>query len=323
MKKLINISEHLKNILNNLPELPGIYKMLDSKGKIIYIGKSKCLKKRVKSYFTDSPKWEKVTKMVSLINDINYIVTDTHLEARLLECNLIKSHQPIFNSQMKNDKRYVYLKMDDYNNYNPLSIVRVREDNTFGPFRSYNTLNNIIDSFRNIYPIIKDKRTYTFDYHILPVAMNQTIYYENQKNLKEILTNEKRLSKIIKQIEKKMKEAASLYRYETASLYRDLIPGLKYLKRGINGYQSLLSKNIVLKLPILDGIKLFWVHNGNILISESYSILKDSNIETFIKKGQALPSTINDRDEKSYIDFRDILYSEIMSLPENMVIILD
>jgi len=180
---LINISDHLKYVLNNIPELPGIYKMLDSKGNIIYIGKSKCLKKRVKSYFINSPKWEKVTKLVSFIHDIDYIITDTHLEARLLECELIKLNQPVFNSQMKNDKRYVYLKVENYNSYSPLSVVRERENNTFGPFRSQSTLRNIIDSLRNIYPITKIKHTYTFDYHILPIIMDQNLFHENKKNL--------------------------------------------------------------------------------------------------------------------------------------------
>ncbi len=317
---MINISNHLKVVLNNIPELPGIYKMLDSRGKIIYIGKSKCLKKRVKSYFANSPKWEKVTKMVSVIHDIDYIVTDTHLEARLLECELIKSNQPVFNSQMKNDKRYVYLKVENYNVYNPLSIVYERDNNTFGPFRSKSTLINIIDSLRNIYPITKNKRTYTFEYHILPKTMDQNLYQENKNNLLVLLSEEKHMIKIMKEVDKKMKEAASIYRYETASFYRDILPGIQYLKNYVHGYQKLLEKNIVLKLPIQTGYKLFWVYKGAIMLKETFSILTDIDIATFIMKGQALPSISLNREEKSFIDFRDILYSEIIALPEDMLI---
>lgn len=153
MRKLKNISKHLENILNSIPELPGIYQMIDSKGNIIYIGKSKCLKKRVKSYFVDTPKWEKVTKMVSLIHDIHYVVTDTHLEARLLECKLIKQVSPFFNSQMKNDKRYVYLSLESNLKRGPLSIVHERGLDTYGPFRSSHTLSDTIESLKNIYPI--------------------------------------------------------------------------------------------------------------------------------------------------------------------------
>lgn len=79
----------LKQKVNQIPALPGVYKMLDSSGQIIYVGKSKCLKKRVQSYFTKSPKQPKIERMIFLIDDIEYIVTDTHLEARLLECQLL------------------------------------------------------------------------------------------------------------------------------------------------------------------------------------------------------------------------------------------
>lgn len=119
---MIYINKSKTKILS-LPESPGIYKMLDKEKNIIYIGKSISLKKRVRTYFSEKPKWEKVKKLAPLIDDIEYIVTDTHLEARLLECEMIKRVKPIFNSQFKNDKGYVYLNIKDYNIYNPISIV--------------------------------------------------------------------------------------------------------------------------------------------------------------------------------------------------------
>lgn len=155
----VNIS-HIRDILKQLPEQPGIYQMLDASNHIIYIGKSKCLKKRVQSYFTNSPKWEKVTRMVSYIHNINYIVTDTHLEARLLECELIKRYKPYFNAQMKNDQRYVYLKLAPFNRYNPFTILAEREDNCFGPFRSKYSLNEFLQKLKNIYPLRKAEDHY-------------------------------------------------------------------------------------------------------------------------------------------------------------------
>ena len=86
----MNLSIELKQKLDSIPQLPGIYKMLDSQGNIIYVGKSKCLRKRIKTYFTGNHERSKIEKLVSLISDIDYIVTDTHLEAKLLECKLIK-----------------------------------------------------------------------------------------------------------------------------------------------------------------------------------------------------------------------------------------
>jgi len=96
----------LKNKRDQIPAQPGVYKMLDASGRIIYVGKSKCLKKRVNSYFTKAFKHSKIEKMVFLIADIEYVVTDTHLEARLLECQLIKEIKPYFNAQMKNDRHF-------------------------------------------------------------------------------------------------------------------------------------------------------------------------------------------------------------------------
>lgn len=92
-------------------------------------------KKRVKSYFTKSPKQPKIERMIFLIDDIDYIVTDTHLEARLLECQLIKELKPYFNSQMKNDRRYFYLNVTHSSHSRGLSIVLEREDRQLGPFR--------------------------------------------------------------------------------------------------------------------------------------------------------------------------------------------
>lgn len=144
------VSNKLKEKLNNIPNLPGIYKMLDSQGRTIYIGKSISLRNRTRSYFTANNKWPKVEKMVGFIDDIEYEVMDTNLEAMLEECKLIKELQPIFNSQFKNHSKYVYLKVSDYNVHNSLSIVYEKEENSYGPFRSRSILVDTIDSFKNL-----------------------------------------------------------------------------------------------------------------------------------------------------------------------------
>jgi excinuclease ABC subunit C len=301
--------------------------MIDSRGTIIYIGKSKCLRKRVKSYFYAAPKWEKIKKMVSLIDSIEYTVTDTHLEARLLECELIKTHKPVFNSQMKNDRNYVFLKIEDYNIYNPLSLVEQREDNTYGPFRRKYALNTLVDLLKNIYPISISNDTYEFEYHLFPIKMDADLFYENRSILINLLSNDHNMALFIRCLDDKMKEAASLYKYETASLYRDIMMDFQYLKNGINGYKDLFSKNILLKIPFQNGIKLFYLSKGNILLKESYTVLIMKEMKLFINKGNKLyskvASNIDNTDEKASIDFRDILYSEVMSLSEDMVVILN
>ncbi len=306
--------------LQHIPELPGIYKMLDARGNIIYIGKSKCLKKRVKSYFVSTPKWEKVTRMVSSIKDIEYIVTDTHLEARLLECRLIKELKPRFNAQMKNDQNYVYLKLDPNHPSKPLSIVQEREEDCFGPFRSKYALSDFITRLNNLYPIKKSGDCYEFEYHLFPVKLDQKEREELCNLFLELFSQEENILKLNKALQLKLEEAAAQYRYEIASMYRDLIQVFTQIKYALNRYQDLSDKNILLKLPYPGGYKLFFVANGHIIKDKSLSTLKEESIREFIQSSllqskDFQPTTEN---EKSLIDYRDILYSEILDLDQDM-----
>lgn len=327
-----DINTELKNKIKTIPLLPGIYKMIDARGRVIYVGKSKCLRKRVQSYFVKDHKWEKIKNLVSRIHDIDYTVTDTHLEARLLECELIKTLKPFFNSRMKNDRRYVYLQLKNNYPHSALAIVNERTANAYGPFRSRNLLDGLIGLLRNIYPISFDGSRYIFEYHIFPVVMDRDTYFANLKILTELLDNEDKMSLFISQAEEEMKKAAEAYRFELAGIYRDIINGLKYIRHGINGYKEIFSKRLVLKIPTADGIKLFYVNKGNILLSEKYkgSSLPDQCLKDFIAKGDALlkdfidieiPASDDDKAAyKATLDYRDILYSEINSLSEDMIL---
>jgi excinuclease ABC subunit C len=318
---MINLSEKLKERLHTLPELPGVYKMLDSQGNIIYIGKSKCLKKRVKSYFVNSPKWEKVNKLVRFIEDIEYEVTDTHLEARLLECELIKNRKPSFNSQMKHDKNYVYLKVDEFNNHSSLSIILDREDNCYGPFRRKFSIYDIIDSLKHIFPMAKTAEGFDFEYHIFPLTLNKDAFETNKTALLELFSDVINVQILTSQLEAKMKEAASSYKFETASKYRDMIEGIKYLSNGIFRYDHMISKDIILKIPVSTGYKLFFVSKGQILYKEFFPSLSNRQINSFIKKSKKQIINLSlDLDDKAGIDFRDIIYSEILSLPKECIL---
>lgn len=320
---MIQVTDKVKEKLNIIPQLPGIYKFLDCNGRIIYIGKSKTLNKRVKSYFVDNPKWDKVSRMTPNIDDLEFVVLDTHIEARLLECELIKSVKPIFNSQMKNDEKYAYIKIEDYNRYNPISIVHNREENSFGPFRRKYSLYKIIESLKNLYPLEKSDASYSFEYHLIPSSMDNDTYNMNKEVLLEIFSSDIHMDAFIKAIEVKMREAASIYKFETASMYRDIIFSLNYLKSGISGYRNMFLKNIVLKIPFDSGIKLFFISHGKIVHKKSYKKLSNKNYNLFIDNCLKLPIPSPSSDEKMSIDYRDILYSEILSLPSSMVTYLD
>ncbi|NLK43234.1 MAG: GIY-YIG nuclease family protein [Tissierellia bacterium] len=315
-----NIPENLIKKVNNIPALPGIYKMLDSHGEVIYIGKSISLKNRVRSYFTKNHNWKKVEKMVSFIHDIEYIITDTHLEARLLECELIKEMKPIFNAQFKNDEKYIYLKVEDYNIYNPLAIVNNREENSFGPFRRRSFVIGLIDSLKNLYPIVKNGENYSFQYNLMPISMDKEAFEANKDALLSILSSQEEMALFINGLEKNMHEAACQLKFASAGYYRDLIYGFKYLNKRINEYKSLLAKDILLKIPLSQGYKLFFISNGQILLKSTFTSLIQGDIENFIDMGRSLKaSPIDDFNEKSSLDFSDIIYSEIKALPKEMV----
>lgn len=317
------MTDKLRDKIKNIPELPGIYKMLDGRGNIIYIGKSKCLKKRVKSYFTGTPKSEKVKKMVGLIRDIEYLVTDTHLEARLLECELIKSILPVFNSQMKRDRGYVYLKVEEYNPYHSLSVIRERDGDSYGPFRSGYSLQDFTRLMENLYPLQYVEGKFKFEYHIAPMKLERDLFQKNREVLIKLLSDEKYITLFLEELEAKMKKAASEFHYETAIRYRDLIAGMRMVQFGINGYNNLTTRTILLKLPTPSGVKLFYIVKGFIVHRKLYKAVTDQNIEDFLREARSCdPTPSPAMDEKTAIDFRDILCSEILSLPEDMVQIL-
>lgn len=314
-----------KEQIKQIPKLPGIYKMLDSRGVIIYIGKSKCLQKRVQSYFVKTPKWDKVNRMISLLHRLEYVVTDTHLEARLLECSLIKEHKPHFNCQMKHDRNYFFIKVEDYNKYNPLSIVEERTEHCFGPFRSKHTMSEFLLMLKNIYPITRNGSGYEFDYHIFPISLEKDVFDQNKALLFELFTSEDQLQLMLEALQSKLEEAASLYRYEMASIYRDMIFGFQMLKSGLNRYKSLASRNILLKYPLEHGCyKLFYIVKGRVVHSMLTEALTADIRRKFIcTSQQMIPFSGNTPDnEKEWMDYRDIIYSELSDLPDELLELL-
>ena len=116
-----DIQEELKK----LPKKPGVYLMHDEKDEIIYVGKAISLKNRVRQYFQSSRnKTVKIEQMVSRIHHFEYIITDSELEALVLECNLIKEYQPRYNTMLKDDKAYPYIKVTVNEAY-PLSLIHI------------------------------------------------------------------------------------------------------------------------------------------------------------------------------------------------------
>ena len=147
--------DFIKEKLKKLPLTPGVYIMKDKFGNIIYIGKAKRLKNRVSQYFVNKTHTDKVKSMVSNVADFEYILTNTELDALMLECNLIKKYQPFYNILLKDGKQYPYIKVDLNDDFPRLEVVRkVKKGNAkyFGPYYGVSP-KEIINAVNYAYPI--------------------------------------------------------------------------------------------------------------------------------------------------------------------------
>ena len=152
MQEGFDLTEELKK----LPDLPGVYLMHGDKDAIIYIGKAKSLKNRVRQYFQSRDKGPKIEQMVSRISRFEYIITDSELEALILECNLIKEHRPKYNTMLKDDKAYPYIKVTLGETYPRVLFSRqMKKDKSryFGPYSSAGAVKDTLELLTKLYKI--------------------------------------------------------------------------------------------------------------------------------------------------------------------------
>ena len=153
-------NDKIEEKLSTLPENPGVYLMKNSNGKIIYVGKAVILKNRVRQYFRKNEKTARIEKMVSLIHDFEYIITDTEDEALILECNLIKKYKPKFNVLLKDDKTYPYIKVGEKNDKPVIQLTRnlVKDGSKYyGPYPSVWSAKEMIKYIKDIYMSILNR----------------------------------------------------------------------------------------------------------------------------------------------------------------------
>lgn len=159
-----------------LPDSPGVYIMLDKFGNVIYVGKARVLKNRVRQYFQNSPKPEKVMRMVENVADFNYIITATEIDALALENNLIKKHKPKYNILLKDDKTYPYIKVNMREDFPSFSVTRkIRKDGAkyFGPFMGGINYKDILETCQLLFsvrlcrtPVTGTPKRECLNYHI-------------------------------------------------------------------------------------------------------------------------------------------------------------
>ena len=291
--------------------------MKDKNDGVVYIGKSKNLKSRVKSYFTKGEKPEKIIRMVHNLKYVDWIVTDTHMEAQILECALIKKLKPIYNVQFKNHQNYFYLNVGTDSRKKPLLIYSEKQTfDSYGPYRGRSFVNQLLKQLENIYPIRKASDSYIFDYSVFPIKMNDKEFLENRASLIEILGNEKANSNFISVARQKMIEASKNHRFETAKEFRDIISGLEYLyNNNLKSNYRTMKKAVVVGEQIDRGIKLFYIVSGLIILKRTYEDLTDEDIIKFKAEGKALAKIrASFTDEKRSLDFRKIVSLELQDL---------
>ncbi len=236
--------ERLEARLKEIPTEPGVYFMRDGSDRVIYIGKSKKLKTRVRSYFRDSQRLtERIATMVKQVTDIEFIVTDTEAEALALEANLIKQHQPYFNVLLKDDKKYPYVCITWSEDYPRIFITRKRQigkpkDKFYGPYTESRLLRQILGICKRIFPLrqrrqplFKDRPCLNYDLGRCPGVCQQLISPdEYRKTVQKIaMVFQGRSGELIDILTTQMEKASEELNFEVAARIRDQISGLKSL----------------------------------------------------------------------------------------------
>ncbi len=270
------MNEKIKNKLALLPDHPGCYLMKDKNGTIIYVGKAKILKNRVRSYFTGSHD-TKTERLVSEIEDFEYIVTESNIEALLLEINLIKKNDPKYNIMLKDDKTYPFIKITN-EEYPRLLITRkVLKDKAlyFGPYPDVRAANETKKLLDRLFPLRKCKvlpKEVCLYYHmgqcLAPCVFDvpKETYKEMVKEIKQFLSGGH--SRIQTDLEQKMNAAAAEMAFEKAAEYRDQIQAIETVMTRQKMTQTDLMDRDVFGYAVDKGwmcVQVFFVRQGKLI----------------------------------------------------------
>ena len=283
-----NIEEELKK----LPGSPGVYIMHDKYDEIIYIGKAISLKNRVRQYFQSSrSKTAKIEKMVSKIARFEYIITDSELEALVLECNLIKEHRPKYNTMLKDDKSYPYIRVTVEEEFPRVLFSRtMKKDKSryFGPYTSAGAVSDTIDLIHKLWKIRTCTRNLPKDigkerpclnYHIKQCNapcqgyVSKEEYGQSVTQTLEFLNGNHK--PVLSMLEKKMMEASDEMEFERAIEYRELIQSVKQIaeKQKITS-QSMEDRDIIAMARDEEDavVQVFFVRDGKIIGREHFHV---------------------------------------------------
>jgi excinuclease ABC subunit C len=283
-------SEHIQTILDNLPLKPGVYMMKDARGAIIYIGKAKKLRSRVRSYFNASAESSlKTMRLRDQVRDIEFIVEENEVRALILEETLIKRHQPRFNIALKDDKRYPYIKVTWQQPFPKVETTRrIEQDGSryFGPYVAMWAVQNTLKTLRKAFPYLtcdreitgKDPRACLFHDIGLCIApcigaVDQAGYRAMIQELMDVLSG--RSEAVVARLTAEMERAAAELNFERAAALRDQLRAIEYITRQHRAVSSSLADQDVIALAREDGeavAQILFIRNGKLIGSASRAL---------------------------------------------------
>jgi excinuclease ABC subunit C len=293
----MEISEKLHGILATLPAKPGCYLMKNAEGKIIYVGKAINLRNRVRSYFhADASLDAKTWRLVREIDDIEWIIVGSELEALILEMNLIKKHRPKYNVRLKDDKRYPYIKIHWADPFPKVTVTRQMVDDGsryFGPYTSAWAVYQTLDVLRRIFPYLtcdrvitgQDKRAclyYDIKLCTAPCigAVNQEQYRQTISDLMDFLNGHS--EEIVSRLQQEMEKAAGEMRFEKAAAVRDQLKAIQsIIERQKIVFATDYLDSDVLAMARSNGeacVQIFFIRGGK-LIGREFFILEGTEDE--------------------------------------------
>ncbi len=293
---MFDIQEELKKV----PDNPGVYLMKNNSGEIIYVGKAKNLKKRVKQYFQSKNHTSKIQAMIRNIAEFEYIMTDNEVEALILEANYIKKYKPKYNTLLRDDKQYPYIKISVHEKYPRIFKVReVKKDGAkyYGPYTSNYAVNEIIDIIGNLYKLRKCSMSLNgkkvnqrpcLNYHInkcnAPCMGNVdwNEYKEEVNKAMSFLSGKEQ--ELIESLTDKMKAASQNLDFEAAAKFRDQIKALELIteKQKIVSTTSYIDQDVIGSAIGVEEacIQIFFIRNGKIIGREHYLLTNISENDT-------------------------------------------
>lgn len=294
--RAIEIRPELQTRLDSLPAKPGVYIYRDEQGQVIYVGKSVLLRHRVRSYFTLSAQQNpKTRELVAHIHDLDFIVTDSELEALILECELIKKHRPRYNVRLKDDKRYPYIKIT-LNEAFPRIYATRRMDQDgaryYGPYTSVSAVHQTLDLLRRLFPYRTCNREITGQdkkaclYYHIGRCLGPCIGAADRAQYAAVIERvcnflEGRTEEVLQDLHRQMTAAAQKLDFETAALFRDQIRAVQAVTEQQKIVSAARKDQDVIAFARDNGqacVQVFFIRNGKV-IGREYFVLEGTGNE--------------------------------------------